>query len=268
MTRTNSRYGWIPDLPDQRDFYFAAPVAVQASLPPAVDLRQNCPPVYDQGQLGSCTGNGVAGALQFDALKERLQDTSTPSRLFIYYNERAIEGSVDSDAGAQIRDGIKTVASTGACDETRWPYVVAKFAHKPPAKCYTAAKNQRAITYSRVSQSLSHLKGCLAAGFPIVFGFTVYESFENASVAGSGKVPMPGSGEAVVGGHCVMAVGYEGANQTFTIRNSWGEGWGMAGYGTMPTPTCLALRWPATFGACTRLPDDGGQARLILVPDS
>lgn len=234
MARTNSRYGWIPDLPDQRDFHFAAPPAVQASLPPAVDLRPNCPPVYDQGQLGSCTGNGVAGVLQFDAMKEGQADTSTPSRLFIYYNERAIEGTVDSDSGAQIRDGIKTVASLGACDETLWPYDIAAFAKKPPAKCYTAAKSDRAISYSRVSQSLSNMKGCLASGFPIVFGFTVYDSFEGAEVASTGVVPMPATSESVLGGHCVVAVGYDDASQRFTIRNSWGEGWGMAGYATMP----------------------------------
>ncbi|MGN5732061.1 C1 family peptidase [Arthrobacter psychrochitiniphilus] len=234
MPRTNAHYGWIPDLPDQRDFLFAAPHAVQAALPPAVDLRPNCPPIYDQGQLGSCTGNGVAGVLQFDAMKEGQADISIPSRLFIYYNERVMEGTVDSDSGAQIRDGIKTVASTGACDETLWPYDITKFAKKPSAKCYAAAKDDRAISYSRVSQSLSNMKGCLASGFPIVFGFTVYDSFESANVASTGVVPMPASGESVLGGHCVVIVGYDDSSQRFTIRNSWGESWGIAGYGTMP----------------------------------
>ena len=234
MARTNSRYGWIPDLPDQRDFHFAATFTVQASLPPSVDLRPGCPPVYDQGQLGSCTGNGVAGVLQFDALKEQLADTSTPSRLFIYYNERVIEGSVASDSGAQIRDGIKTVATTGACDETLWPYDITTFSHKPPAKCYAAAKGERAINYSRVAQTLTGMKGCLAAGFPIVFGFTVYDSFERPQVASTCVVPMPAAGESVLGGHCVVVVGYDDASQRFTIRNSWGAGWGMAGYATMP----------------------------------
>lgn len=249
MARTNSRYGWIPDLPDQRDFHFAAPQAVQASLPPAVDLTPSCPPVYDQGQLGSCTGNGVAGVLQFDALKEALADTSTPSRLFIYYNERVIEGTVDSDSGAQIRDGIKTVATTGACDETLWPYDIAKFAAKPKAACYTAAKKHRAITYSRVGQTLPQLKGCLASGYPIVFGFTVYDSFESAEVAKTGVVPMPGAGEGVLGGHCVVAVGYDDASQRFTIRNSWGEGWGLAGYATMPYSYLLSHSLASDFWA-------------------
>lgn len=140
MARTNSRYGWLRDLPDQRDFHFAAPRDIQANLPPAVDLVPQGPPVYDQGQRGSCTGNGVAGVVQFDALQEGLADTSTPSRLFIYYNERVIEGTVESDAGAQIRDGIKTVAATGVCDETLWPHDIAKFNVKPKAAAYTAAK--------------------------------------------------------------------------------------------------------------------------------
>ncbi|PYI66431.1 peptidase [Arthrobacter livingstonensis] len=247
MARTNSRYGWIPDLPDQRDFHFAAPHAVQANLPPAADLTPHCPPVYDQGQLGSCTGNGVAGVIQFDALKESLADSSTPSRLFIYYNERVIEGTVDSDSGAQIRDGIKTVATTGACAETLWPYDIAKFTAKPKAACYTAAKKHRAITYSRVGQTLSQLKGCLASGYPIVFGFTVYDSFESADVAKTGVVPMPGASETVLGGHCVVAVGYDDASQRFTIRNSWGDGWGKAGYATMPYPYLLSNSLASDF---------------------
>ncbi|MCQ9165342.1 C1 family peptidase [Arthrobacter sp. STN4] len=176
----------------------------------------------------------MAGVLQFDALKEALPDTSTPSRLFIYYNERVMEGTVKSDAGAQIRDGIKSVATTGVCDESLWPYDIAKFALKPKAACYTAARKQRAIVYARVGQTLTQLKGCLASGYPIVFGFTVYASFESPEVAATGVVPMPGSGESVLGGHCVVAVGYDDAGQRFTIRNSWGSGWGTAGYATMP----------------------------------
>src|SRR5437870_13626801 len=105
------RYGWIPDIPDQRDHLFAAPILAPQTLPAKVDLRKKCPPVYDQGQLGSCTANAIAGAVEFDQMKERLPQIFVPSRLFIYYNERVIEGSVDSDSGAMLRDGIKTVAS-------------------------------------------------------------------------------------------------------------------------------------------------------------
>ncbi|TQF73632.1 C1 family peptidase [Rhodococcus spelaei] len=234
MTRRIARYGWLPDLPDQRDHVYAAPPAILGEMPAKVDLSTDCPPVYDQGQLGSCTGNGIAAALQFDAMKQKLPDQSTPSRLFIYYNERALEGTVNQDAGAQIRDGIKTVNSDGACPETEWPYNVEAFATKPPDSCYADAAKFRAIGYSRVARTLPQMKGCLAAGYPIVFGFTVYESFESGQVATTGEVPMPGAGEQVLGGHCVVAVGYDDSTSQFLIRNSWGPGWGQKGYATMP----------------------------------
>lgn len=107
-------YGWVRDMPDARDFLYAAPlIRFPQGLPAAVDLRSECPPVYDQGQLGSCTGNGIAGAIEFDQHKQGTEEF-TPSRLFIYYNERVIEGTVNQDSGAQIRDGIKAVATLGA----------------------------------------------------------------------------------------------------------------------------------------------------------
>src|SRR5438445_13260812 len=130
--------GWVPDLPDQRDLVYSAPAPFIMALPTAVDLRPQCPPVYDQGQLGSCTGNAIAGAIEFERLKQKLTDF-VPSRLFIYYNERVIEGTVRSDSGAQIRDGIKSVASQGVCPETEWPYDITKFEQKPPSKAYADA---------------------------------------------------------------------------------------------------------------------------------
>jgi C1A family cysteine protease len=238
--RQVARYGWVRDIPDQRDFTYAAPLRQAMALPPKVDLRKQCPPVYDQGQLGSCTANAIAGALQFDMIKQRQTDY-VPSRLFIYYNERVIEGTVGQDAGAQIRDGIKSVATQGACPEGKlnapppdWPYDITKFADKPPSPCYAKAKDFTAISYLSVTQNLADMKGCLAEGFPFVYGFTVYESFESAQVARTGKVPMPQQNERVVGGHAVMAVGYDDANRWFICRNSWGPGWGVAGYFFMP----------------------------------
>src|SRR5450759_909977 len=112
MSYKIARYGWLPDLPDQRDYFYAAPVEMAGALPISIDLRPQCPPVYDQGQLGSCTANAIAGAIEFDRMKQKLADF-VPSRLFIYYNERVIEGTVRSDSGAMIRDGIKSVASLG-----------------------------------------------------------------------------------------------------------------------------------------------------------
>jgi C1A family cysteine protease len=231
----NSRwYGWIPDLPDHRDLIFTAPFAAAAPLPNRVDLRSTCPPVYDQGALGSCTANAIAAALEFDQLKQALDDVFVPSRLFIYYNERVVEGTVNEDAGAMIRDGMKSVASQGAPHERLWPYVLSKFSTKPSAASYRDAAKHPAVLYQRLVQHLTQFKACLAAGYPFVFGFAVYESFESAAVTRTGRVPMPKPAERLIGGHAVMAVGYDVAKRNFIIRNSWGEGWGMKGYFTMP----------------------------------
>src|ERR1700737_4417858 len=241
MPRQIARYGWIPDLPDHRDHFFAAPPELLPALPPSVDLRPECPPVYDQGQLGSCTANAIAGAIEFDRMKQKLS-VFCPSRLFIYYNERVMEGTVGSDSGAMIRDGIKSVAHEGACPETEWPYDITKFTNKPAAPCYADALKDRAVAYQRGTRLLNQLKGCLAAGYPFVFGFTVYESFESQQVADTGQAPMPAANEQILGGHAVMCVGYDDAQQRYICRNSWGDKWGMPsgpghtyrGYFTLP----------------------------------
>jgi len=234
MAYTVKHYGWIPDIPDHRDHLYAAPVVNLAALPASVDLRSQCPPVYDQGQLGSCTGNGIAGAIQFERMKLKLAPDFVPSRLFIYYSERVIEHTVNTDSGAMIRDGIKSVAKQGVCPENVWPYDIAKFADKPSAPCYEEALKHKVVQYQRLVQVVNQMKGCLASGYPFVFGFTVYESFESPEVAKTGVVPMPQSKEQVLGGHCMLAVGYDDSQQRFIVRNSWGDKWGMAGYCTMP----------------------------------
>ncbi|HEY5296807.1 MAG TPA: C1 family peptidase [Verrucomicrobiae bacterium] len=231
--RKISRYGWLPDLPDARDHLYAAPMEMLGAIPSKVDLRAQCPPVYDQGQLGSCTANAIAVALEFDRLKQKIS-AFAPSRLFIYYNERVMEHTVASDSGAQIRDGIKSVGKLGDCPETEWPYTISKFKTKPPAKCYAEALKYKAVLYSRLTPILTQLKGCLSSSFPFVFGFTVYESFESAQVAKTGHAPLPKSDEQVIGGHAVVGVGYDDAKQWFIVRNSWGNSWGMKGYFTLP----------------------------------
>jgi len=244
---THGGYGWVHDLPDARDFMYAAPlIRFPKGLPPSIDLRSKCPPVYNQGQLGSCTANGIGGALEFDQRKQGTK-TFVPSRLFIYYNERVMEGTVSTDSGAQVRDGIKSVATLGAPPETDWPYNIAEFAQQPPAKAYTDAKMDLVSSYSRVAQNLAQMQGCLAEGYPFVFGFTVYESFESQQVADTGVVPMPAAGEKVLGGHCVVAVGYDNANRVFMIRNSWGTSWGMKGYCTMPYEYLLTASLASDF---------------------
>jgi C1A family cysteine protease len=204
-----------------------------ANLPQKVDLRQHCPSIYDQGQLGSCTANAIGAAFEFDQLKQGLADFM-PSRLFIYYNERTIEGTVDSDSGAMIRDGMKSVNKLGVCPETEWTYDIAKFQDKPTDQCYTDAAKHQALVYRSVVQDLHQVQGCLASGYPVVFGFSVYESFETPEVAHSGVVPLPKKGEKQLGGHAVLAVGYDDTTQSFIVRNSWGSSWGQGGYFTMP----------------------------------
>jgi len=227
------RHGWSPDLPDHRDHKYAVAPHISKALPPSVDLRSQCPPIYDQKNLGSCTAQAIAGAIEFDRLKQKLPDI-IPSRLFIYFNERAIEHTINSDSGAQIRDGIKSVHVKGVCSETTWPYIESQFATTPTSTAYGEAWHHRTVSYQSVTQSLSQLKGCLASGYPIIFGFTVYDAFESDQVAQTGILNMPTSGESVVGGHAVLIVGYDDASQRFIIRNSWGPDWGQNGYFTMP----------------------------------
>jgi C1A family cysteine protease len=213
---------------------YSAPLRRLGPLPSNVDLRGGCPPVYDQGDLGSCTANAIAGALQFNQIKEKLADVFAPSRLFIYYNERVIENTVNEDSGAMIRDGIKSVSKDGAPHEALWPYDISKFKNKPGAAAYKDAAKHKAILYQRLAQTIDQLKGCLASGFPFVFGFAVYESFESQAVAKNGRVPMPKKKEKQLGGHAVLAVGYDEPSKRFIVRNSWGDKWGLAGYFTIP----------------------------------
>ena len=234
MSRMRMQYGWLPDLPDYRDHRYAAPRKVLAKLPRKVDLRAHCPPVLDQGELGACTAHAIANAHRYDQIRQKARNAFLPSRLFIYYNERVMERTVGEDAGAMIRDGIKSIAKQGACPENLWSYDIRKFTRKPPAKAYREAERHQAISYQRVERSLTQMKGCLAAGTPFVFGFSVYESFESPRVARTGNMPMPGRGERSLGGHAVLAVGYDDAKQVFTVMNSWSERWGDKGYFYMP----------------------------------
>lgn len=220
-------YGWAKDSVDKRDYLYAAK---KLPLPSSVDLRKLMPRVWDQGPIGSCTAHAIAAAVEFCKAKQgqRLLD---PSRLFIYYNERLMEGTVNRDSGAQIRTGIKSVAKQGACGEPVWPYIAKRLTIRPSAIAYKQALMHKALVYTRLDNSkINDLKDCLAGGFPFVFGFMVYESFEGQEIWNTGIQSMPQPGEKAVGGHAVLAVGYDDSKQAFLVRNSWGTDWGIQGY--------------------------------------
>lgn len=224
-------YGWAgPSLPDQRDYLYSAAPERLASLPPYVDLRTGCAPIEDQGELGSCTSFAVGAAIRYARKRQGLSDFVT-SHLFLYYNSRKYK---QVDSGAYIRDVMKSASKQGDCPESDWPYDIPHFAVKPPLRCYQDALFDRVVAYKRVERSLDQLRGCLASGWPVVFGAMLYESFESSAVAQSGLVPLPRMNEDPLGGHCMLIVGYDTSKQHFIIRNSWSTSWGDQGYAYMP----------------------------------
>jgi C1A family cysteine protease len=227
------RYGWRREIPDAVQDQWLK-ISTPSSMPTQMNVfATHNPPTYDQGQAGSCTGNGTGCAFQYERMRQGLADW-IPSRLFIYYGARYYEGTTDEDAGAEIRDAVKVVAKLGAPPEKDWPYDIDRVTVKPSRESYKDALNNQVLKYYRVSQNLQIMKSCLVAGFPIIIGFTVYESFESAQVAQDGIVPMPKANEDRLGGHCVVVYGYDDASNRFRCRNSWGTEWGDNGNFTMP----------------------------------
>lgn len=232
MSRSTKWYGWKPSIPDNRDLLFKnLKVNIPAKLPTKVDLSSNCSPVDNQGNLGSCTAHALSGAIEYnEIINKKFIDVS---RLFIYYNERVLEHSVQSDSGAQLRDGIASLAKCGVCTETTLPYIISKFTMKPPMSAYKEALQRKITSYHRVL-NLQEMKEALAGGLPFVFGFSVYDGFESPTVAKTGLVQLPTVNEGLVGGHAVLAVGYDDTSRRILVRNSWGVDWGLKGYFTLP----------------------------------
>jgi C1A family cysteine protease len=229
--------GWRPDPYDSRDFPFLASRQRLATLPDKVDLSlAHRVPIYDQGQLGSCTANAIASAIQYDRATQGLADF-IPSRLFLYYCERAMEGTVNEDAGAMIRDGIKCVATLGDCPEPEWPYtnIARNFKVKPSAKAYASALRYTAVQYQRISVSngaiIPQIEACIAGGHPFVFGINVYPNFP---MSGNGHIPMPEPGTVPEGGHALKGDSYNHSEQWVEGPNSWGSKWGNKGRFRIP----------------------------------
>ena len=200
-----------------------------SNLPTTFDLRSKMPPVYQQGELGSCTANALSAAYEYCD-----NNAFIPSRLFLYYNERKLEGDIGQDAGAQLSDGIKTLTTYGICPESQWPYDISKFTQKPLTSCYQTALKHKAVTVHNINQDITSMKTSLVSGYPFVCGISVYSSFESEEVAKTGIVPLPSSSDTFEGGHAVLCVGYDNSKRVWIMRNSWGADWGDKGYFYLP----------------------------------
>jgi C1A family cysteine protease len=226
-------YNLRPSKKDFRDYKFSAPLHVASNLPKKIDLRSEFLAPFDQGQLGACTGNAYAALKEF-LLKKYGKTVDALSRLFIYYEERVIEGTVNEDSGAEMRDGMKVLQKNGVCKESLWPYDINTFTHKPTDAMIADAANYKITSYASIPD-LNGIKSCLAEGFPVAMGFYVYQEFEN--IGSTGILKMPKSSEQPLGGHAVVIVGYKDTTKTsgyLIVRNSWGAEWGDGGYFYMP----------------------------------
>jgi C1A family cysteine protease len=255
-------YGYIPDPKDERDYQFTATKKIK--LPASVDMRSDCSPVRDQGMLGSCTAFSMAtGLREFMLIRGNPPIPPTPqpsclekiipksilkkligdglmvlSPLFLYYHERVLEGTVNWDSGATMRDGMKVLNQIGVCPEMDWPYLISKYKLDPGEVAYLNAQSYKITIYKRIDNLLD-IKSALAEGYGVVFGFNVYESFETNEVANTGIMPMPKPNERLLGGHAVFICGYKD-DETWAgggyliIKNSWGLGWGDSGFFLMP----------------------------------
>jgi C1A family cysteine protease len=223
------------DKHDLRDYIYRAKMMVHPKhLPASADLRALCSPVVDQGSLGSCTANAIASGLREYLMLQAKQSLVRLSRLFLYYEERLLEGTVNEDSGAEIRDGMKVLKTLGVCPESEYPYDISKFTEPPTKQELLDAQAYKISEYHRV-QNLTMLKTALAENQPVVIGIMVYESFESDTAAKTGNVPVPNiKTEKLLGGHAVLAVGFDDSKQVVIVRNSWGNDWGDKGYCYLP----------------------------------
>jgi C1A family cysteine protease len=270
--------GWLREMPDVRDYgpdheevqphlEKARVTKAAPSLPSSTDLRQWCTAIENQGALGSCTANAGVGMYEY-FINRRYGTRFDLSRLFLYKVTRNLLHWT-GDTGAFLRTTMGALAMFGVPPEEYWPYNTANFDLEPTAFCYAFSEDFKALTYYRLDAGavprdvlLARIKTYLAAGLPSMFGFTVYNSI--AQAATNGKIPFPVPGDRVAGGHAIVAVGYDDAMKirntnggaetvgALLIRNSWGTGWGAAGYGWLPYDyvlKSLAVDWWSMINA-------------------
>ena len=218
-----NKYGWKPDSPDHRDKYIHYNLISDIE---DCDLRDEMPGIYDQKEIGSSVANAVAAAYEYNQIKLDDNHIFIPSRLFIYYNTRKIEKTLEYDAGAQIRNTIKSLNINGICSETKWNYDPSLINFKPYDNCYTAIQP---LKYYRIHQNIESLKACLTNGVPFIFGFSVFENFEELNEENM-TLQIPKKEEEYIGGQCVLCVGFDEVKKIFIIRNSFGVEWGNKGY--------------------------------------
>jgi len=218
------------------------------------------PEVYDQGHLGSCTAQGLCFAFKFDILNAQNTDDDfdkdfEPSRLYLYFKERESHGSVSTDSGANISDGIDVLKTNGVCSESNWSYIVEKFAEKPPLLCDAQAHNHRSLVDRRVLQNMNDILSCLTSKLPVVFGFAVYESFQNIS-SDNAIASLPKQNEALLGAHCCVIIGFCNDTKLFKVRNSWGENFGDKGNFYLPQEYVLNDKLAFDFTVISQIFDE------------
>lgn len=246
--------GWRPDKKDARDHVFSAPAHVVATLPPTFSLRDRVPEVLDQGNLGACTAHAESMGYRLELARLGRPDFR-PSRLALYLAERSMEGDTADDTGAYPRDGYKVQLHQGLAPESEWPYDIAKFADKPPAKVFTDAKQHKIAHYQAVPRTLTAMKTALVQGHAFTCGIQVYSSFESAHADKTGDIPLPNvAREPLLGGHDILIVGYDDKTACFEFCNSWGSSWGKGGFGAIPYGYVMAValssdRWVAVVAA-------------------
>ncbi len=252
------RYTAIKDTLDTRD-HLAAPPPPEGVLPPSVDLSAWLGPVKNQGPLGACTGFAFSGLREFlfrrftayEKNKDLAASAAIFSPMYLYYQERAIEGDINTDGGAQSRTGLQVLAATGVCLENSDPYSPIRFEVAPTPQAVTEALNYRIGAYHRVLD-LNTLRSVLASGYVSSLAINVYASFESAEVAQTGIVPMPATGEMYLGGHEVLMYGYDDVAKVVKVRNSWGAAWGQGGNFLLPygyfTSNLVMDMWTAHLG--------------------